>query len=148
MNYSKSFGFKSLIALVLGMVFISMSAFADGEKITKSQAKVLKKAKAKVEKASPDDWKTYALAAEMCFGKKVNMKEAYEWLKKSIEIKETPLNLRIKGDYYTQNNLPEKAIDAYIKSMELVKAKDPYADFTEIQEKIAMLSKELSSYEQ
>jgi len=70
-----------------------------------------------VENAGPDDRHTLAISAEKSFKKKVNLKEASEWIDKSLEIAETPFNLELKGDYYNENQLPDKAIKYYVRAI-------------------------------
>ena len=90
-----------------------------------------------VESADPDDWYTLAISAEKCFEKKVNLKEAAKWLDQSLEITETPFNLELKGDYYIKNQLPDKALEYYVRTMNTIKAIDGEAEVTHIQKKIA-----------
>jgi hypothetical protein len=92
-----------------------------------------------VESAGPDDWYTLAISAEKCFKKKVNMKEASKWLDQSIEIAETPFNLELKGDYYMDNRLPDKALEFYVRAMNNMKENDGEAEVSTIQKKIAKI---------
>jgi len=103
----------------------------------KNDDKTVQKAREAVEQASPDDWHTLAKSAEKCFRKNVNLKEASKWLDKSIEIKPTVYNLGLKGDYYAMNKLPEKALEYYIKAMNVAKEADNYADVSDLQLKIS-----------
>lgn len=92
-----------------------------------------------VESADPDDWYTLAISAEKCFEKKVNLKEAAKWLDQSLEIAETPFNLELKGDYYIKNQLPDKALEYYVRTMNTIKAIDGEGEVTHIQKKIAQI---------
>ncbi len=94
-----------------------------------------------VESADPDDWYTLAISAEKCFEKKVNLKEAGKWLDQSLEIAETPFNLELKGDYYIKNQLPDKALEYYVRTMNTIKAIDGEGEVTHIQKKIAQIIK-------
>ena len=105
-----------LIMMALATVFVSTSVYA-APKATEN--KTVEKARLAVEEAAPDDWYTYAEAAQKCMKKKVNLKEAKTWLQKSLNIKETPYNLAVMGDYYNMNKLPEKALEYYVKSLRL-----------------------------
>ncbi|MEK6480758.1 hypothetical protein WJR50_24665 [Catalinimonas sp. 4WD22] len=128
---------KTLI-LALVAIVVNVSAFAgvDVDKTTE-------KAREAVEAASPDDWHTYAEAAEKCIKKGVNLKEAAAWIKKSVEIKETSYNLKVLGDYYEMNKLPEQAIEAYSKSIRVGRMEDKnYADKA-TQDKIVKLVRQL-----
>lgn len=101
--------------------------------------RTVREARAAVEAASPDDWHTYAEAAEKCIEKGVNMREAAKWIKRSVEVRETAYNMRVLGDYYAANRLPEKALEAYSMSTRIGKLKDiNYAD-KETQDKVVAL---------
>ncbi len=102
------------IMMALATVFISASVYALP---STADNKTVTKARLAVEEAAPDDWHTYAESAEKCMRKKVNLKEAKDWLDKSLEIKETAYNLAIMGDYYQMNDLPEQALEYYVKSL-------------------------------
>lgn len=117
--------------MVLLLMFSSVrtNAFTHADKI-------VKKARAAVQKAAPDDWETYAKAAQMCINKDVNLAEAKEWLNKSLEIKDNALANEVAGDYYASNKLYKKAVDHYVKSMKQLKENNFYADTAEIQKKI------------
>ena len=97
------------------------------------------KAREAVENASPYDWYTLAVSAEKCFKKKVNMKQAYEWLDQSLAIAETPYNLELKGDYYNDNMLPDKALEYYIRAMNTIKENDGDGNVTDLQKKISKI---------
>ncbi len=122
------------VAFALALTLSSFSLVAKADKS-------VDKAKAAVENASPDDWKTYAKSAQILIRKKADMSEAKKWIEKSIAIKETPLNLEVMGDYYVKNNLPKKAINYYIKSMDKMKEQnDATIDTSAIQDKIVKAS--------
>ena len=106
---------RMMMALAIVLVFTSGVYAAP----TATDNKTVEKARLKVEEAAPDDWFTYAEAAQKCMKKKVNLKEAKTWLQKSLDIKETPYNLAVMGDYYHMNKLPEKALEYYVKSLRL-----------------------------
>lgn len=135
---------KEKITVISALVIISLITFSftnpkSGQnKDDENKAdKVTLKAREAVDKASPDDWYTYAKSAEKCLAKGVNLKEAAEWLDRSIEIKETAYNLELKGDYYRSNKLPDKALEYYVKSLKVGKKQDFDFDATAIQKKIA-----------
>ena len=95
---------KTTFAATLAFVVLSSSVC-----FAKVVDRTTEKTRDAVEQASPHDWYTLALSAEKCFKKKVNLKQASEWLDQSIEIAEKPFNLELKGDYYMDNKLPDKA---------------------------------------
>lgn len=134
---------KRNLILTLGILSIALMSFTsiptsnqdkDGEE---KADKVTLKARELVNEAAPDDWMTYAKAAEKCINKGVNLKEAAQWLDTSIKIKETAYNLELKGDYYVSNNLPDKALEYYVKTIKIGKEQDVNYDARSIQQKIA-----------
>src|SRR6478609_7373774 len=123
--------------VVLGLIFFaSVSSVAWA---STGEDRTTDKARAEVAKASADDWQTLAANAEKCFRRKVNMREASEWLDKSLQITESRYNLELKGDYYNLNNLPEKAVDYYIKAIEVAQSSRSTSEVIEIQHKIAKI---------
>ncbi|MGB3850285.1 MAG: hypothetical protein WA958_09980 [Tunicatimonas sp.] len=110
------------IMVLLGGTATNLLANQRGDRTTE-------RARQAVEEASPDDWHTLARSAKLCIAKGVNLKEAAGWLKQSLDIKETPYNLCVQGDYYVKNRLPEQALESYSKSIRVGKISDPsYAD--------------------
>ncbi len=116
-NRSKLYAFT---ASLLSVLFLSTSVMATTLKVDdKKNNKMVLKTRAAVEDASPDDWRTLAESADKMFQKKLNLKEAASWIDRSLDIKETAYNLEVKGDYYVINNLPERALEYYVKSIAL-----------------------------
>ncbi len=107
--------------------------------LAKVDDKTTEKTREAVENASPHDWYTLALSAEKCFKKKVNLKQASEWLDQSLDIAETPFNLELKGDYYIENRLPDRALEYYVRAMNVMKEKNGDADVSNIQKKISKI---------
>ncbi len=127
-----------MLLVFAAMFLISPSNFA---KANNRADKIVEKARQFVDEASPDDWYAMAKAAQMCIDKKVNLKEADEWLNNSLSIKETSFNTKVKGDYYAVSNLPQKAIDYYSLSIRLGKIDNPAYQDAETQNKILHLIK-------
>lgn len=121
----------TFVAAFAFVVFGSTVSFA------KVADRTTEKTREAVENASPHDWYTLALSAEKCFKKKVNLKQASEWLDQSIEIAETPFNLELKGDYYIDNKLPDKAVEYYVRAMNTIKENDGDAEVTHLQKKLS-----------
>lgn len=117
-------------ALILGISSGHVSFAKINEKTTE-------KTREAVENAGPHDWYTLAASAEKCFKKKVNLKEASEWLDQSLEIAQMPYNLELKGDYYMLNKLPDQALEFYVRAMNVMKEQDGQADVSKIQKKIS-----------
>ena len=126
----------SVTLMALAILFASGSTFAKA-----TDNKLVTKARTAIENASPDDWYAYAKSAQMCIKKNVNMKEAAEWIDKSLEIKKDAFNLEIKGDYYLKNNLPEKALRHYIEAAKVGKENDVNFDTSQLQSKILKTSR-------
>ena len=120
------------LALVFAL-FSSLVTFA------KSADRTTEKTREAVEHASPHDWYTLALSAEKCFKKKVNLKQASKWLDQSLEIAEKPFNLELKGDYFMDNKLPDKALEYYVRAMNTIKEKDGEGEVTHLQKKISKI---------
>ena len=130
MNYPR---LKTTFCVAVALITLNASvAFADD--------RTTEKTRDAVENASPDDWYTLAISAEKCFKKKVNLKQASEWLDQSLEIAEMPFNLELKGDYYISNRLPDKALEYYVRAMNTLKEKDGESDITQLQKKIAKIT--------
>lgn len=124
---------STLLATLAVVVLSSNMSFA------KVEDRTTEKAREAVENASPHDWYTLALSAEKCFKKKVNLRQAAEWLDQSLEIAEAPFNLQLKGDYYLDNRLPDKALEYYVRAMNVMKENDGEADVSDIQKKISKI---------
>lgn len=108
---------KNYFSLTLFLSLITLMSSATYANVTDDKTTL--KAREAVENASPDDWMTYAKSAEKCMKKNVNLKEAAEWLDKSIAIKSAPYNQKLKGLYYEKNNLTNEAINCYVESLKL-----------------------------
>jgi len=120
--------------LLFGLFLSSAAVAADDNK----ESKAVIKARAAVKQAAPDDWYTLANSAQVLIQKNESLKEAAEWIDKSLEITETPYNLEVKGDYYVANKLPGKAIEYYVKSI-LSAQDDPDFEVGRVQTKIMKL---------
>ncbi len=136
-KYTQQFT-KMFLMLTFTALFVTSSAFSS---VTVTEDKTTLKAREAVANASPDDWKTLAINAEKCMKKSVNLKEAAAWLDKSLEIKKDAYNLRVKGDYYKANNLPDEALEYYIKSIQAGLADDINYRDVDTQLKISALHK-------
>lgn len=106
---------------------------------TKAEDRTTEKTREAVENASPHDWYTLAVSAEKCFKKKVNLKQASKWLDESLAIAENPYNLELKGDYFIENRLPDRALEFYVRAMNEMKEKDGNADVSKLQKKISKI---------
>ena len=131
MNYKK---LNSLFAAIMAIMVLSSSVT-----FAKVDERIIDKTREAVENASPHDWYTLAISAEKCFKKKVNLKQASEWLNQSLEIAETPFNLELKADYYIDNKLPDKALEYYVRAMNTIKENDGKGDVAHIQKKISKI---------
>jgi hypothetical protein len=131
---------RSLIALSqMFFVVVLLGGTTTGLFATERTDRTTERARQAVKEASPDDWHTLAKSAERCIVKGVNLKEAAAWLEQSLTIKETPYNLRVQGDYYVKNRLPEQALESYSKSIRVGKLSDPSYSDAATQKKIVKL---------
>jgi hypothetical protein len=124
---------SSMLAAIAFVMLTGSMSFA------KVDDRTTEKTREAVENASPHDWYTLATSAEKCFKKKVNLKQAAEWLDQSLEIAETPFNLELKGDYFIANQLPDRALEYYVRAMNVMKEKDGEADVVQLQKKISKI---------
>ena len=110
--------------------------FAFATMVQAKEGKAVQKAKEAVSNAAPDDWMTYAESAEVLLKKNTSLNDVSEWLDKSIAVKESSYNLELKGDYYMATNLPKKAMEFYIKSIQKGKEESESYNLLEVQDKI------------
>lgn len=108
----------------------SSSTYATSEK-------TIEKARAAVEKAAADDWKTLAKSAKVCIRKNVNMDEALAWLNKSVVISKNSENLELLGDYYVKTNELRKGVGYYVESMKVGKSNNFSFNTSRLEGKIA-----------
>ena len=133
-----SFSSKISLFFCAALVWVSSVSFVQAGS---NADKIIEKARATVESASPDDWQALAKSAKMCIDKNVNLKEAAEWIEKSVSIKETTFNTKVMGDYYALSNLPEKAVEYYSKSIRIGKLEDADYQDEDAQNKILKMVK-------
>ena len=124
---------KTTTIFALGLMLFAAQVSASG---IPREDKTVEKARALAKDCAPDDWQSFAKAAEMCITKKVNLAEAKAWFEKSLAIKESPLGHEVAGDYYMVSKLYREAANHYITSMKLVKEKNNTADLSELQAKV------------
>ena len=130
------------ISVIFARIFVVLfiiSSTAVSSFATQRTDKITLKARQAVAEASPDDWHTLAESAEKCMAEGINLKEAAEWLDQSLAIQEDAYNLKLKGDYYASNRLPEQAIEYYSKSIRVGKLADPSYMDADTQDKIVAL---------
>ena len=131
---------KIVVAALL-ITFLGTSFTYAGVNLDDKDSKSVIKARQAIENASPDDWTTFAKSAAVCIKKNTNMKEASQWIDKSLQIKETQYNLEVKGDYYNANKLYREAMSYYIKSIAAGKAADKNFSASRLQNKIVAAQK-------
>lgn len=116
----------------LALAGTTLAAEAAGPKGNKA----VQKAREMVEEAGTHDWLTLAKAAEKCFLVDQNLKEAYDWLQKSLEINETVYNLTLQGDYFLKNDLPRRAMSSYLKALDMGHRNIEEFDAQELEKKV------------
>ncbi len=129
----------SLIFSRMFVVVFLMGSIAPSLLAAHRVDRTTERARRAVEQASPDDWHTLAESAERCISKGVNLKEAATWLDQSLAIKETAYNLQVQGDYYVKNQLPDRALESYSKSIRVGRIDDPSYTDAATQAKIVKL---------
>lgn len=131
---------KIVIAVLLVAFLGTSFTYANVDLDDKDSKSVIKARKA-IQNAAPDDWTTFAQSAAICIKKNQNMKEASQWIDKSLKIKETQYNLEVKGDYYKANKLYREAMTYYIKSIAAGRSLDNNFDASRLQSKILATQK-------
>ena len=129
--------FIFLFIVVLG----ALQLHAEDKDKNKANARIINKARDAVKSAGPSDWYTLAISAQKCIDKKTNLEEAVQWLRQSMEIRETSINLEVMGDYLMTVGAHIQAIEYYVKSMNAGKMNDFYFDGSNLQAKIAEAQK-------
>lgn len=122
---------KLTIVVIIAVLFTSQ-AFANGD----PNSKLVEKAKKAVSEADATDWETLAQSAEICFMKNENIEEASQWINKSIEIKATPYNLEVKGDYLSSIGENKEAISNYYQAILKSKEEDSNKSTEKLQSKM------------
>jgi hypothetical protein len=121
---------------VLTLTFLAFQ-FTYAEDLTCEEEEILiTKLTKTVGKANPKDWKTPAHCASDIINLRIKSAVALEWINKSIEIKETVYNRVVKGDYYIVNEEPQKALDEYIRAINLAREKEKKELIPDIQWKV------------
>jgi hypothetical protein len=131
---------KIVVAALL-ITFLGTSFTYAGVNLDDKDSKSVIKARKAAENAAPDDWTTFAQSAALCIRKNTNMKEASQWIDKSLEIQETQYNLEVKGDYYKANKLYKEAVSYYIKSIAAGRNANKNFDTSKLQNKILAIRK-------
>lgn len=128
---------RTFAAGLVGLSLVGMTnvAWAEGPK-ERNESRAVQKAREMVEESAYHDWHTLAKAAERCIVIDKNLKEAYDWLEMSIELKETVYNLTVLGDYYLKNDLPVKAMNTYLKALGMARNENRAFDGSELESKI------------
>nr|WP_245906996.1 hypothetical protein [Reichenbachiella versicolor] len=126
--------YTSKISTLIVVVLLSASfAFAG------TKEKAVLKAIETVENGSPDDWKLLAAQAQYLISKNAGYSQAKDWIDKSISIKEDAYNFEVLGDYYLKSNLPSKAMESYVKSIQLTQQQKDGGDISRVQFKLSKL---------
>ncbi|MEM9324515.1 MAG: hypothetical protein AAGA85_02620 [Bacteroidota bacterium] len=101
-----------------------------------SKDKVIKEAREAVATNYDNNWKVFAKSAQMVLERNVALDEAKEWIDASIQVKETPFNLELMGDYYLAKGDNVQAMDYYVQSLILLKETSIAPDTDGLQSKI------------
>ena len=86
---------------------------------------------------APDDYQTAYRSAAFAFQNNVALDEARQWLDKSIAIKETWLNLRLKSDMLAKDGNTAEAIKFAERAIATGKKDAPPDEITKIEKQVA-----------
>jgi hypothetical protein len=97
----------------------------------------LASARAAMASLAADDHQTAYRAASFAFQNDVALAEANQWVDKSIFIKETWLNLRLKADMLAKEGKKAEAIQFGERAIEKAKQDAPPDEVTKMEKKVA-----------
>jgi hypothetical protein len=97
----------------------------------------LANARAAMAALAPDDGTTAFRCASFAFQNGAALDEAKQWVDKSIGIKETWLNLRLKADMMAKEGKPKDAIKFAQRAIEVGKTDAPPDELTKIEKQVA-----------
>ena len=97
----------------------------------------LKNARAAMASLAPDDHQTAFRCASFAFQNNVAPDEARQWMDKSIAIKETWLNLRVKADMLAKEGKTAEAIQFGEKAIAVGKTDAPADEIAKIEKQVA-----------
>jgi hypothetical protein len=97
----------------------------------------LASARAAMASLAPDDHQTAFRCASFAFQNNVAPDEARQWIDKSISIKETWLNLRLKADMMAKEGKTAEAIQFGEKAIAVGKADAPADEIAKIEKQVA-----------
>ena len=97
----------------------------------------LKNARAAMASLAPDDHQTAFRCASFAFQNNVAPDEARQWMDKSISIKETWLNLRVKADMLAKEGKTAEAIKFGEKAIAVGKTDAPADEIAKIEKQVA-----------
>lgn len=125
------------LTTVFALAFLMVAGTGMAKEKSKEQ-KMFEKQKEVVETAGPTDWKVLAKAANKLIKKETHLDDAKAWLDRSLKIYQDPYNLEAMGDYFEVNGDKQKALEYYVKALE-IGAKDYYFNPAAVQDKITKL---------
>jgi hypothetical protein len=94
-------------------------------------------ARAAMASLAPDDYQTAFRSASFAFQNNVALDEAQQWVDRSISIKETWLNLRLKAEMLAKEGKSSEAIDTAERAIEKGKQDAPPDEVTKIEKQVA-----------
>jgi hypothetical protein len=97
----------------------------------------LANARAAMSSLAEDDWQTAYRCASFAFQNNVALDEAWQWLDKSISIKETWLNLRLKADVLAKEGKTAEAIQSGEKAIAVGQGDAPADEIAKIEKQVA-----------
>lgn len=126
----------SKFAPIIFLFSVLLAPFIASANPSNEKEDIIEQARKLVKEAKPNDWFSYALAADKCIRIGENLEEAEKWLQSSLDIKETGYNLSIQGDFYLKKGDVSLAIESYERSLHLGSLNEEGFDPAKVQAKI------------
>jgi hypothetical protein len=95
--------------------------WASDENSGNSEERMLLRAKRKVDNAKAGDWKTLADCANDLIKKGISSEDELEWINRSIALNENIYNISLLGDYFILKREYKRAIENYLKAIQLAR---------------------------
>jgi hypothetical protein len=125
---------KDITTLLAAFLICTGYVFASGSDLNVEEYII--KQEQRIENAAPDDWKTFADCANALISKRIVTEETLNWIKRSIDIRETVYNRTIKGDYLVLKGSIKEGQAEYVRAIELAKLENRSEEISNIQWKI------------
>ncbi len=105
--------------------------------VVDANGKTLAGARAAIEAAKSDDWRTPYQAANFCFTNDVALEEGWKWLEKSVAVQPTWQNLGLQARWQAKQGNKAEALKTAGKALELAKASKDKVDTSALEKLMA-----------